>query len=128
MFVAVALAVTIAAGLASRRVRGVPEVVQAHGGDALWAAALFFGLALLFLREPTELLAAAALFMAFAVELSQLFSPPWLVELRNNEFLALVLGDTFVRMDLVRYAAGVAVAALFDQLFKRRVSGLTAMQ
>jgi len=100
-----ALLAVLAAGLLSRR-DAVPDVVEDHAGDALWATAVVLGLALLWPRRPAHMLATAGFVIAVAVELSQLWAPLWLVEFRAHDPVALVLGRGFRWADLLRYAAG----------------------
>ncbi|MEM7141856.1 MAG: DUF2809 domain-containing protein [Actinomycetota bacterium] len=108
---AAALAVVLAAGLASRRVEGVPSIVEDHAGDALWATAVVLGLAIV-RAAPAALLAAGGLGIAVAVELTQLWTPSWLEDLRENDLAALVLGRGWLWGDLVRYAVGAALGYL----------------
>lgn len=105
----------IGLGLASRMVPGLPGFVEAHAGDALWAAMVYWGLALLFPRLTIPLLAASATTFAFGIEFSQLIQHPVMIEARSHWLGALVLGHGFLWIDLVRYAVGIAVAAALDR-------------
>ena len=111
--VALALGATIALGLLSRR-HALPGLLAEHTGDALYASAVFFGLALLWPAARAVPLAVAAAALAFAVEFSQLLDWPWLVEIRRHRFGALVLGQGFVWLDLVSYLVGAIGAAVLD--------------
>jgi len=114
--------VTVLLGLASRRYAGgLPSFVADYAGDTLWAAMVFFLLAVLFPAASTRALAAAALALAFVVEASQLYHAPWLDALRATRLGALVLGYGFLWSDLVCYAVGVVLAAAVD-IFLRRWS------
>jgi hypothetical protein len=107
--------ITVGGGLASRRDPSVlPGFVAAYAGDTLWATTVFWLLALVFRRAPTRSLAIAALSIAVAVEISQLYHAPWIDALRANAVGALVLGYGFLWSDLACYAAGVALAAAID--------------
>jgi len=109
------LAATLMSGLASRRFRHLlPYAVGEYGGDTLWATALFFGLRLARPGARPHLIAAAALGIAGAVELSQLAHPAWLDALRHQPGVGLILGYGFVPSDLVCYAAGVTLAWMLD--------------
>lgn len=117
------LAGTIALGLATRRVPQLfPEVVARFGGDALWAAMVFWAAALWRRRDATRRLAMLALAVAYAVEFSQLYRAPWLDALRATRIGALALGQGFLWSDLASYAVGVALAAGLDTLFMRVAS------
>ena len=117
------IVVTIALGLGSRVYRSsLPFVIAAYAGDTLWATAVFFMLRLIRPAASGLFLAAAALAIAFCVELSQLAHPPWLDALRQQPGVALVLGYDFVAVDLVCYTAGVLLAWAVDAL--RRPHGV----
>ena len=61
--------------------------------------------------------------LAWAVELSQLLSWPWLQDLRGTRLGALVLGQGFQWADLIAYAIGVSAVTLLDAAcFGRRVA------
>jgi hypothetical protein len=112
---AVLLVVTIALGLASRRYPSMqPAFVATYAGDALWAAAVYWLLALLLPRASTTRLVAASLAIAVAVEISQLQRDPWLDALRATRPGALVFGQGFLWTDLACYVAGVCLAAIVD--------------
>lgn len=118
-----ATVVVIALGLASRAFpQWLPDALGKYPGDALWAMMIVFGLGFFATRMRTWQLALWALLVCFAVEFSQLYQAPWIVELRSHTVGHLVLGSFFGWADLIAYTAGVAVAAIVDNvaLFKRR--------
>lgn len=118
-----ATVVVIALGLASRAFpQFVPDSLGKYPGDALWAMMIVFGLGIFATRMRTWQLALWALLVCFAVEFSQLYQAAWIVELRAHTLGHLVLGSFFGWADLIAYTAGVAVAAIVDNvaLFKRR--------
>jgi len=106
-----------ALGLASRRtaLQEVP-VIGEYGGDVCWAMAAYAMVRVLAPRAsvPAALLVAGA--MSLAVELSQLIDIALLNDLRQNAFVALLIGHGFLWSDLVCYAAGIAIAAIVDRL------------
>lgn len=121
MWCACLLAVTIALGLATRRFPSrFPSVVATYGGDALWAAMVYWLLAFLRPSASWRALAAGALGIASAVECSQLVHTPWLDAVRATRLGALVLGQGFLWSDLVAYAVGVLAATLIDALWWSR--------
>lgn len=123
----VLLVLTIACGLATRRLPSLlPDVVVRYGGDTLWAAMVFVLLALTWRRATTVVLAGAAIGVAFAVEFSQLYHAAWLDTLRATTLGALVFGQGFLRSDLVCYTAGVLLAAAVDVALLRRVGPIGA--
>lgn len=105
-------------GLASRRYPTLqPAWLAEYAGDALWAAAVYWGFALLRPRARVGLLLAMALATSVGVELSQLYRAPWLDAIRSTWPGALVLGQGFLWTDLALYSLGVATAAAIDALF-----------
>lgn len=112
---------TIGAGLASRRYPGLfPAFVARYAGDTLWAAMVFWLLALGWRRGSTGRVAAGALAISFAVEFSQLYRAGWIDAVRDTRIGALVLGNGFLWSDLACYTVGVAAAALLDHLLATR--------
>lgn len=106
---------TILIGLSTRWFPAVfPSFVARYGGDALWAAMVFWSAALIRPAAKTVQLAAIALTVSFAVELSQLARAPWLNAIRDTPTGALVLGQGFLWTDLVSYTCGVLLAATLD--------------
>lgn len=113
--VAVALPLVIALGLYSRRGSGLPSWFATHAGDALWASCAYLGLAFCLVRARIPRLALCAFAIACLVEVSQLWRPGWLEQLRATTLGALLLGRGFVWADLPRYAVGVVLAAVLDR-------------
>jgi hypothetical protein len=115
------LALTIIAGLASRRFpEWQPEFVARFAGDALWAAMVFWILGLIAPRRSTSALAAWAVGIACAVEVSQLYRAPWIDGVRSTTVGALVLGQGFLWSDLACYAVGVGLAAALEAAMRSR--------
>lgn len=120
---AVVLGIVLLVGLASRRVDSLPGFVIAHTGDVLWATAVVLALAFIRPAWSPYRLCGAGFGLAVAIELSQLWRPRWLVDLRDNDIAALVLGRGFVWDDFLRYALGVAVAFLLLDALRRPMVG-----
>jgi uncharacterized protein DUF2809 len=116
---AAVLGIVLLAGLGSRRVDSLPGFVITHAGDVLWATAVVLTLALVRPAWSPYRLCATGFGLAVAIEFSQLWGPRWLVDLRDNEVAALVLGKGFVWGDLLRYALGIAVAFLLLDALRR---------
>lgn len=113
--VLLALCITVATGLASRRYgSALPEFIANYAGDTLWATMVFWLLALVSPRQRTVTLACAAALIAFCVEVSQLYHAPWIDALRASRLGALVLGYGFLWSDLACYVVGVGIAAAVD--------------
>jgi hypothetical protein len=112
---AIAVAVTIAAGLASRGYAAhLPWWLAKNAGDALYATMVFWGLGFLAPRAHTSRVAFAALAFCVAIELSQLHRAPWIDAVRATTPGRLVLGQGFHAFDLVCYAIGVALAVAIE--------------
>lgn len=111
---ALLIAFIVPLGLATRALPWLPAWIREHGGDALWAAMVYWGWALLFPRWPAGALALAAMALSAGIESSQLWHHPLLQQARSTRFGALVLGHGFLWIDLVRYAGGVALATVAD--------------
>ena len=119
-----ALGGVVALGLASRALPLFPAALGAYPGDALWAVMVFVGLALLAPGAAPLRLAAATLAVSFAVEALQLVRWAWLDALRSTTPGRLALGSGFDPVDLVAYAAGVALALAADLAWQRRVASV----
>lgn len=120
---AAALGVTIWLGLASRR-WPLPGFLAEYTGDALYAVAAYWAIALLRPAWPAFGLALAAWGASAAVEISQLFHPPWLDAIRATRPGALVLGHGFKPEDLAAYAAGAGLAFALDAAGLMRERGI----
>lgn len=122
IYVALA-AVTIGAGLASRRYPDAfPAFIARYAGDTLWAATVFWILALARRRARAQTLAVVALAVSFAVEFSQLYHASWIDSIRRTSLGALLLGSGFLWSDLFCYAVGVSTAAVMDLWIARGVN------
>ena len=99
------IAVLIALGLLSRRVKFVPAAC----GDALWAMMVYCCFRIVLIRKPLVISAAAALIASFAVEFSQMLTPDWLVKIRSTFLGHMLLGQGFLWSDLLAYTIGIAV-------------------
>lgn len=111
---ALAVAVTIGAGLGSRIVALPKEI-----GDGLYATMVFLAFAGTARRATALHLAIAATAFCFAIELSQLYHAPWIDDIRATTMGHLVLGQAFGWIDLVCYVAGVGVGVAGDRLLTK---------
>lgn len=116
---AVALVVLLGVGLIVARV--LPDsTVTDVAGDALYAAAVYAGLAVLAPRMLPPLLAATAAAWCVVVELFQLTGLPiaWSAAFPPA---GLVLGSGFDPRDLVVYVAAAGTAWSIDAAVRRRI-------
>ena len=111
------LFVTAMLGLASRAFPNeLPRVISTFGGDTLWAATLYWFLALIFRKGTPHSISIFSMFVSFSVELSQLYRAPWVNGLRETQIGGLVLGHGFLWSDLLCYVVGVLMAATVDSV------------
>jgi hypothetical protein len=93
----------------------LPAFLAEHAGDALWAAMIYAGLRMLFIRRPLGWTFSACVCFCFAIEFSQLYQAGWINDIRATVWGALILGKGFLAIDLVRYACGAAAAYGLDR-------------
>ena len=112
---ALAVLLTIAAGLASRRWPWLlPEALGKYPGDALYAVMIYWLVALVRPRDGLVRSGAVALALCFAIEGLQLWQPPWLQTIRATTLGHLVLGSHFHAPDLLAYTIGVLAAMTIE--------------
>ncbi|MGI2326899.1 DUF2809 domain-containing protein [Planococcus sp. YIM B11945] len=86
-----------------------------HAGDALWAMKVYFGCRFFLVYKKIRLAASLSLLFCFSVEFSQLYQAEWINQFRETTVGALILGHGFLLIDLLRYAAGIGIAAALDK-------------
>jgi hypothetical protein len=120
MPVDLALLVTIAVGVASRKlISPIPYWVK-EAGDVLWPVAAYWLIALIWPRGRWQIIAAIALTAAWVSEVSQLSDAHWLAEGRKTPGLKMLLGSGFSWVDMAMYVLGVAIAIAVDRLLLQR--------
>jgi len=116
--IAVLLAITILAGLASRRFRTpIAWSVQKEFGDVLWAVAAYWGVAIIRPNWPRVWVAVLSFALACASEASQLNHAHWIQSLRSWPIGHLLLGSGFSWLDMAMYLVGVIVAYGIDRVW-----------
>jgi hypothetical protein len=112
---ALAVLLTIAAGLASRKWPWLlPQALGKYPGDALYAVMVYWLVVFVRPRDGLVRSGAVALAICFAIEFQQLWQPPWLQAIRATTIGHLVLGLHFNELDLLAYAIGVVVAMVIE--------------
>jgi Protein of unknown function (DUF2809) len=94
---------------------GFPGFVVKYGGSMLWAAMVFF---LLALAAPSQSPWTAALIsasIALALELFRLVHTPWLDACRLTTPGALLLGRIFSPWNLLAYGTGITLGMGLDR-------------
>jgi len=115
-----AMAATIALGLASRRwPAALPDAFGKYPGDALWALMVFFGWRALRPRALRRDVALPAFGTSVVVEVAKLWQAPWLVEFRHTTIGHLLLGHVFSWQNLVAYGIGVLAGVGLDRVLSR---------
>jgi hypothetical protein len=106
---------TIAAGLFWRLAPlGLPASLYKYGGSALWAAMVYWLVALVFPKlSPLKIAVLAALF-AVAVELFRLYHAPALDSFRLTLAGHLLLGSFFSLRDIAAYWLAIAFTTIVD--------------
>lgn len=102
--------IVIALGLLSRKTAIIPPIA----GDILYAIMMFLLIKFLFIRLRSGNVAIISLLICYSIELSQLYSAPWINELRNNRLGALILGHGFLWSDIAAYTIGTAICLLIN--------------
>jgi hypothetical protein len=86
----------------------MPSLVREYGGDTLSAVCIFFGVRFVAHRSKLGLCAVVAFAICVLIELQQLYSGDWLVRLRDDTPLGILLGHGFLWSDIACYGVGTA--------------------
>lgn len=116
----------IALGLGLRRFGfglGLPGLVVKYGGSILWAAMVFFIVAIARPALSRVRIVAIASVIAVAVELFRLVHTQSLDAFRLTLAGALLLGRVFSPWDILAYGVGVALAAFTSAGLARNKGG-----
>lgn len=105
---ALLILIVIILGLLSRKTAIVPLIV----GDILYAIMMFLIVRFFLLRSSYKNIALISLSICYLIEISQLYSAPWIDQIRNTTLGALVLGRGFLWSDILAYTIGVAICML----------------
>ena len=113
---ALAILLVIAAGLSSRSTAfsHLSPFLATYAGDALWALTVFLVLGFFFPKATILRLATATVAISFAVEFSQLYQAPWIIQLRQTLPGKLLLGSGFLLSDLFCYLIGITLGAMVE--------------
>jgi hypothetical protein len=111
----------IALGLALRGVGvgfglGLPRIIVKYGGSVLWAAMVFFLVAIAAPRLKRRHIAMIAAAIAIGVELFRLVHTPALDAFRLTLTGALLLGRIFSPWDILAYGFGILLGMVIDRL------------
>ena len=118
----VAALLVIAGGFWLRRYglgHHIPAFYVKYGGSALWAAMVYFLVALLLRSRPQKQILTIAALVCALIEASKLSHTPALEIFRMTEAGAWLLGRIFSPWNFLAYAAGLALAFGLDALLAR---------
>ena len=118
----IAAIVIIAGGVFLRRYGHCvtfPAFAVKYGGSALWAAMIYFLVALLLRARPQRQILIIAALVCALVEVSKLSHTPALDIFRMTTAGAWLLGRVFSGWNFVAYAVGLALALGLDALLSR---------
>jgi len=94
---------------------GLSAFVVKYGGSLLWAAMVFFLVAIVASHSSRLSVALISASIAVAVELFRLVHAPWLDAFRLTLPGALLLGRIFSPWNMLAYGVGVALAVWLDR-------------
>jgi Protein of unknown function (DUF2809) len=115
--------VVVLLALATRRYAAfLPEFIATYAGDTLWAVMAFLVFGFVFPRWSTARVAAAALLLSYADEVSQLYHAPWIDSVRGTWLGGLVLGFGFLWSDILCYTIGVMLGAVAEVVFYKSLN------
>jgi hypothetical protein len=120
------VALVVIAGGVYLRLHGVAHKIPAfyfhYGYLALWAATIYFVVALLLRSRPPSLILFIAALVCVLVEVSKLSHTPALDVFRLTPVGAWLLGKVFSYWNFLAYAVGLATAFGLDALLARTPS------
>ena len=94
---------------------GLPPLIVKYGGSFLWAAAVYWFVALLLARQRPLSLALIALIIATVIEFLKRVPSPQLDIIRDTTFGKLILGRHFSYMDIAVYWFAILCAVWIDR-------------
>ena len=84
----------------------IPALIYPYLGDVLYTLMIYFIIGFLFPRFHSLKVALISIIFCFIIELSQLYEPDWIIEIRRNKLGGLILGYGFLWSDLISYVIG----------------------
>jgi hypothetical protein len=95
---------------------GLPALVVKYGGSMLWAAMVFFAVAIAASHLSRRSIALTSAAIAVGVEFFRLVHAPWLDAFRLTLAGALLLGRIFLLWNLLAYGVGIILGVWLDRL------------
>ena len=106
-------------GLLSRKISGLPKIIELYSGDILWSLMVFLLFAFLFNKKSTIFIISWAIICSYSIEISQLYHAPWIDAIRNTVLGGLILGFGFLWSDLVCYTIGIIIGIIIDIMINK---------
>ena len=107
-------------GLLSRKISGLPKIIELYSGDILWALMVFLIIAFIFNKKSTIFTISWAIIFSYSVEISQLYHAPWIDSIRNTTLGGLILGFGFLWSDLICYTIGIIIRIIIEKLLNKK--------
>lgn len=102
-----------------RKISGTnPNFFTVYYPDTAWTMAVYCGFGLLFDRG-VKLNFPAALVFSYLIEISQLFSTPFLNAARANVIGGLILGYGFLWSDIICYTVGALICLSLELIVRK---------
>lgn len=112
----IATGLTISLGLLSRSEWLAPLGLSKLVGDGLWALMVYWIFSVIFCQSNHWQRGIYSGLFCLMIECQQLYQADWIVELRSNPLVHLVLGSAFGAWDLVAYGAGIVLGICIEFL------------
>lgn len=107
-------------GLLSRKISGLPKIIELYSGDILWALMVFLIIAFIFNKKSTIFIISWAIIFSYSIEISQLYHAPWIDAIRNTTLGGLILGFGFLWSDLICYTIGIIIGIIIEKLLNKK--------
>ena len=107
-------------GLLSRKISGLPKIIELYSGDILWALMVFLIIAFIFNKKSTIFIISWAIIFSYSIEISQLYHAPWIDAIRNTTLGGLILGFGFLWSDLICYTIGIIIGIILEKLLNKK--------
>jgi len=99
-------------GVISRKIAVIPLCI----GDLLYAVMMYVLIRILFINKKAIQIMIISLLICYCIEFLQLYQAEWIIALRKTLFGRYVLGQGFLRSDLLAYTFGVAIAFIIEKI------------
>ena len=107
-------------GLLSRKISGLPKIIELYSGDILWALMVFLIIAFIFNKKSTIFIISWAIILSYSIEISQLYHATWIDAIRNTTLGGLILGFGFLWSDLICYTIGIIIGIIIEKLLNKK--------